>query len=84
MDRFNFPWPQGACLVNQSSGCVPEHGALLRGGPGGPYFAQACDGDQDCGRDAPYRCDPLQGACVPYNVPRVALGVISFPPFCGR
>jgi hypothetical protein len=83
VDRFNFPWPGGACLVEQKRGCIPAAGALLNGGPGGPYFAQACQDDTECDRGTPYRCDPLAGACVPFNVPRISLGDIPFAAFCG-
>lgn len=82
VDRYNFPWPNGACMVDQKRGCVPADGVPLMGGPGGPYYAQACQEDADCGRPSPYRCDPLAGACVPFNVPRVALGDMTFPPVC--
>jgi len=82
-DRFMFPWPEGACLLAGSMGsCVPKDGALLVG-QGQAFFARACKTDDDCDRGYPYRCDPLQGACVPFNPPLVSLkDSMGFMPFC--
>ncbi|MFT3924454.1 MAG: hypothetical protein QM778_18090 [Myxococcales bacterium] len=84
VDRFIVPWPGGFCMVDAKQGCVPAEGALIYGGPGGPYYSLACQTDDDCGRETPYRCDPAQGACMPFNLPRVALGSVPFAPFCGQ
>jgi hypothetical protein len=82
IDRFQFPWPQGACLVSEDS-CLPDDGRILHGGPNMSFFTKACERDADCGRGNPYRCDPLQGACVPYNLPLVDESTDNpFPPFC--
>jgi hypothetical protein len=81
-DRFMFPWPQGACLVKDSV-CLPEDGVVLHQGRDSSFFVKACSKDADCDRTSPYRCDPLQGACVPYNLPLVDLDNDNpFPPFC--
>jgi hypothetical protein len=82
IDRFQFPWPEGACLVSEEV-CRPENGRILHGGPDMSFYTKACETDADCGRANPYRCDPLQGACVPYNLPLVEETENNrFPPFC--
>lgn len=83
VDRFVFPWPGGACLVPiQEDGCVPERGVRLRG-EGKELFTLACTETSQCMREQPYRCDPIQGACVPYDVPRVGVNGRPIPAnFC--
>lgn len=83
VDRFLFPWPGGACLVPvEPDGCVPEGGVRLLG-QGEAYFARACAATEECMREAPYRCDPVQGACVPFDPPRINVSVRPVAPgFC--
>ncbi|MGZ3459877.1 MAG: hypothetical protein ACXU86_15385, partial [Archangium sp.] len=67
---YRGPWPGGACAIPEppKDGCR-QRGSVFVGTPEdmakGGYWLKGCTVSADCGRVAPYQCDPQNRACMP-------------------